>query len=428
MKNTVAWIAWSTLVAGLLTGCGQKEQHLETAYGVRRGSEGAGSVNGLGVLASMYERAGFRVSSNQSLAGNSDVKVIVWAPDEFDLPDAQQRKEIFQWLAAENDRTFVYIGRDYDAAIDYWDAISAKVPATQAEEVARRRALARSQHAAARSAMPQQRYAGWATLRRDRPKRRVRSLVGPWAEETELAGVDIHLQGEFDVPSTQEVEDGPQEDDADDELARESDDEFEFDVPWLFVISEEGLQRRPLLSAAPATQDDPLDAAGGFRADAAPLVTEVKHRSAIRSRLLLVTNGSFLLNLPLIKPAHRKLAGKLIEQSGEPSKVVFWEPEEFGASSAPQDSNEWSALTTWPLNFILLHLAVLGFLYMLWRFPIFGRPKEVPQPSTSDFAKHLEALGDLMADTEETTFARAKLLAYHHTVRHESADKPDAER
>ena len=69
------------------------------------------------------------------------------------------------------------------------------------------------------------------------------------------------------------------------------------------------------------------------------------------------------------------------------------------------------------MNFILLHLAALGFAYVLWRFPIFGRARHLPEPSTSDFKRHIEALGDLMSNTGDAAWAAAKLKAYRENVR-----------
>ena len=42
------------------------------------------------------------------------------------------------------------------------------------------------------------------------------------------------------------------------------------------------------------------------------------------SQLIVVANGSFLLNLPLVNHEHRKLAGKLIDAVGPPGQTVVF--------------------------------------------------------------------------------------------------------
>ena len=72
--------------------------------------------------------------------------MVVWAPNNFAPPTGDERNLIEAWLAADAGRTFVYIGRDYDAAVDYWRRMAdAASPAEYAE--AKRQAV-RDKHAA----------------------------------------------------------------------------------------------------------------------------------------------------------------------------------------------------------------------------------------------------------------------------------------
>ena len=45
-------------------------------------------------------------------------------------------------------------------------------------------------------------------------------------------------------------------------------------------------------------------------------------------------------------------------------------------------------LYVWPINVVLLHLAVLGIIFCFARFPIFGTPRQAAAVSTSDFGLH----------------------------------------
>jgi len=135
------------------------------------------------------------------------------------------------------------------------------------------------------------------------------------------------------------------------------------------------------------------------------------------SRILLVTNGSFLLNLPLVNHENRKLAGKLIGATGEPGRVVFLESGPGGPPIDPDhiDNSLWTLFGAWPLNAILLQLAAAGVIFCFARWPIFGRPKQPPADSTSDFAMHLVAVGQLLARTKDRQFAAQRVLHAEQT-------------
>ena len=302
----------------------------------------------------------------------------------------------------------------------------------------RRQAVARARHASARTEMPADAYHGWFSCRRDHPRRRVTSLAGPWAAGVDARAAEIHLQGQFDRPTEEEIYGADDEeadtqdgDDTDDDFADdESLEEWDYDAGeplfpggWNFYYDETSLQFEPLLTDGDAG-DDPLDEQDGLRGpDAALLAARVRHSDWNGGQVIVVTNGSFLLNLPLVNPQHRRLAGRLIDECGRPGKVVFWEGPQFSGKPAVEQENQWAALTTWPMNFILLHLAALGFIYLMQRFPIFGRPQQLPEPSTSDFERHIEALGDLMSATGDAGWAAAKIKTYRETVRPEAVEE-----
>ncbi|MGZ8467055.1 MAG: glutamate ligase domain-containing protein, partial [Candidatus Binatia bacterium] len=49
-------------------------------------------------------------------------------------PTVEQRRFLERWLASGSGRTLVYVGRDYDASIDYWKKTQALAPIEQALE------------------------------------------------------------------------------------------------------------------------------------------------------------------------------------------------------------------------------------------------------------------------------------------------------
>jgi hypothetical protein len=70
------------------------------------------------------------------------------------------------------------------------------------------------------------------------------------------------------------------------------------------------------------------------------------------------------------------------------------------------------AFTVWPLNAIVLHFVVLGILILASRWTVFGRPRQLPRPPVSDFGHHVDALGELLAKTQNHAYAQARLAEY----------------
>lgn len=424
-RRALVQLVFVALFAAGMSGCARKTESFSTVYGGRRGTA-ASSVNGLSILAEMFAHAGYEVTSRTNAAsGIGDAQVIVWAPNRFEPPTEDERELIEAWLAGaplENYRTFVYIGRDYDAAVAYWQQVAAQANPKDFAGVQRAAALARSAHDTARSAMPAEGDVDWFVARRDQPQMQVKSLSGAWSPGIAADQANILLQGRLEMPAELANETEDNEDNAIKENAsgegNESDvDDYDSEDVYDTIYYDVLLAANDGSNAA---ADDPFDEEGGFRpASGAPLVSQLT--GPWNGQLLVIANGSFLLNLPLVNHEHRKLAGRLIDHCGEPGKVVFWESTSFRATSSEQD-NDWSALTVWPLNFILLHLAVLGMLYILWRFPIFGLAYSLRPPATSDFSKHIDALGKLLAATHDEEFARRKLAEYRERVRRETKD------
>jgi hypothetical protein len=376
------FIAVVLIVAGAIL-AGRRNEKLLTAYGRRRGTDYARSVNGTAVLADLFKRAGHRVTTFGRFSPKlKSADVIVWFPSNFAAPTAEQCAFLEEWLAeATEDRTVVYVGRDYDAAVDYWSRIVADLPEklmpeNQTDEALRRQAEARAAAAADRAQLPAQEDARWFTLVRDAKPRRVNELAGPWAEGIDPQAANIRLEGRLAKPAGG---------------AKPADDQ---DV----------LKFNPLLSSG----NDPL---------IARVTKDEWNTVGSKGQILVVANGSFLLNYPLVNHEHRKLAARLIEDCGSPGRVVFIEAGEDGpkvldkepASGIPSPLD---LLKVWPLNAILLHLVILGILLCLARSPIFGRPRELAAESPTSFGKHVGALGELLARSQDRHYAQSRLAQY----------------
>lgn len=354
-SNTASWAFVAML---LLAGCSHQ---INSRYGERSGPGAGDSVNGTAVLGKMLERAGHRVSSWGSLSPRLMAKAdcIVWFPNDFEPPTEKVRDWLEAWLADQPDRVLIYVGRDFDAEPWYWEHVLPDAPADQTEAIRNRHATTQQDYEHARGKLPESEDCDWFTLDSKQPLRQIRSLQGKpaWLDDADPSRLEIELRSRLSPPDSAEV------------LLKSGDD--------VLVSSQ--------------------DVADG--------------------RLIVVSNGSFLLNLPLVNHEHRKLAAQLIAEIGpEQKRVVFLESGPGGPPIRDDESGGGrtglEVLTIWPTNWILLHLAILGILFCFSRWPIFGRAWESPPTGVSDFGRHVDALADLLRRSHDRTYAESRLLNY----------------
>ncbi|HUY87108.1 MAG TPA: hypothetical protein VMV10_00075 [Pirellulales bacterium] len=361
---TWCYTAVAISLALALTGC---EDGINKIYG-QRGGLGADSVNGTAVLANMFQQAGHRVSTTSRLTPRlkERAEVIVWAPDDFSPPKPAVIQWFDEWWLDSPDRLLIYIGRDYDAAPKYWRRVQVGAPAEQLPEIKRRLAKDQSDYLAERGAGAGSADCEWFSIKRRGKRRKVASLTGDpkWLAGINAKQLDIELRGK----------------------------------------------------CTPAADAQVVLASSGDS-----IVTRQRKHAG---ELILVVNGSFLLNLPLVNHEHRKLASKLIAEAGADRRVLFLESGAGGPSVLDEDPpdvprNGMEIFGVKPFSVILLHLAFLGMIFCAARFPIFGRPRELAPPPLSDFGRHVWALGQLLQRTQDRAYALGRLLYYQQHVRRE---------
>lgn len=350
---------------------------IDTIYGQRAGAAWT-SVNGTSVLGKMFEQAGHTVFSWQILSPRLRRRAdcIVWFPDDFHAPDDNACEWLEDWLRDAPDRTLIYVGRDFDAAVWYWETIQPEAPAGQQKEILRRKLEAKSLFR--RNLLPNGKTeeCNWFTVKGGRKHRKVRTLQGK--------------------------------------------------PEWLEGIDPAKLQVELNLRTVPSAGAEVL-----LESEGNPLVTSERIGE---SRVIVVANGSFLLNLPLVIHEHRKLAGQLIDEVGPPEQtVVFLESGPGGVFVFETDPSAGppSALAifhVWPANWILLHLAVVGVILCFSRFPIFGRPRDPEPEGTSDFGRHIRALGKLLERSGDTAHAAGRLAHYRQLAHPESGPRREVTR
>ncbi len=347
-----------------ISGCGSR---IDDTYGQRQGLGAGRSVNGTAVLGEMFEQSGHTVFSWNRLSPRLRQRAdcIVWFPDDFSPPTNEVCSWLETWLEEEPGRTLIYVGRDFDAARWYWEKIGPEIPSKQRSAYVVHLNKAGSKFAAERSAISSRQNSPWFDVEHELSRRSVQTLSGDpdWLDGIDPDKLEIELNGRFLPADCTEV-----------------------------VLESEG---------------DML----------------VARQWIGESQLIVVTNGSFLLNLPLVNHEHRKLAGKLIDTIGtEKHSVVFLESRAGGPPISEDDlasgmPSGIAIFNVWPTNWILLHLAVVGILFCFWRFPIFGVARSGEPARLSDFGKHLDAVAELLKQSGDAAYAGQRVKQYVEKVK-----------
>ncbi len=303
----------------------------------------------------MFSNAGHDVHWRSVIVSSDmeSVDTVVWFPNDFAVPNTKVRRWFDKWLTERSGRTLIYVGRDFDAAPLYWRKMLPRAEASQRDlylaELQRATLLA--SHAPKLDADQQECL--WFKIEpgeahaMDEPG-------GPWRTGIDIAKLELELRAQL--------------------------------VP-----------RKPFRAL--------------LTSDADVLVAQRSIGRAPASHMLIVANGSFLLNLPLVNHEHRKLAGRLISAVGNPGRVVFLESESGGPPVDPPGgaSSLWAVFGAWPLNAVLLHFAVLGVIFCFARWPIFGRPQAAAEEPASDFGRHVQAFGELLHRSRDRSYAVAQM-------------------
>jgi hypothetical protein len=341
------------LTAGLglvLQGCSLP---IDPSYGRVRGV----SINGTGVLAELFRDQGHTVRTAVRLTPELDrwAEVIVrFAPDPG--PPKQDEADWYaSWLDQGSERRMIYVPRDFDAEVEYWSEVikllPKDAPQSQRDRAERLKKEARrpdpiSPLKAAPVARPEEWFAVETSNAASGPVV-CKTLGGPWSTGVDAARASIERRSTLKVDSE--------------------------------TVLLEG--------------------------DGKPLAIEWTRSNG--SRVLVVANGSFLLNEPLTNPARLPLARRVVLWPGtDPRKVAFVEGR-FVLGQVEQPP--WPPPSDWVLG----QLLVLGLAACLARAVRLGRPHAEPSTGEDRPAAHPEALGALLARSGRADEARALLEDYH---------------
>jgi hypothetical protein len=335
----------SCMLFAILPGCGRGP---ETEYGRSRGT----SLNGTSAFAEMLRQRGHNVRAavrlTDSLAEWAQ-GIVRFAPYPGP-PDEDEAGWIRQWLDEDPERWLIYVVRDFDTTAEYWkevrDGISELAdPERRAEAEEKRVEAADWVHTLPPKAKKSGNAREWFTVESGAgPPKICTELGGLWAEGVDAAAAAL----------------------------------------WLHETIKP--DRRSIMLSG----------------DNKALVVD---KSVIgQGNVLIVANGSFLLNEAIVNPARRGLAVRVAEwPDGEMQHVAFVDGS-YVMSEDEGTPSLWKLMQRLPaFRWVAIQMALAGVFAALARAPRLGRPRPDPVSGADRPAAHAEALGTLLAASRATT-------------------------
>jgi hypothetical protein len=339
-----------------LSGC---SKDLNTTYGRVRGN----SINGTGVFADALRSEGHdvRVARRLTVELEEWADLIVRFAPYPGPPEREEAEWYLQWLDGGLNRRILYVPYDFNADHEYWSEVLAELP---------------------KEASPRLRKA---------IEERDRASLGSGEE----GDAPEHVANAVDWFATSPVADSP------------SATCQTLSGPWSAGVDSQAAALPRHRTLKPQLSETVL-----LAGDGKPLAITWSRYNA--SAVLVIANASFLLNAPMVKPARRQLTRRVVNWIGQTPghKVAFVEGGSVLGSSASAMS-VWGLLKVPPFGWIAAQFFVLGLAACLARAPRLGRARPDPPTEEDRPAAHAEALGDLLAKTQQDQTARSILETYH---------------
>jgi hypothetical protein len=373
-------------------------------YGESKGSKSRSALGGFGLFAAICSESGYRTFQSTAFSSRAQkLDTIVWAPKDYRMPTEKELNWLNDWLEAGSNRTLIYVGRDYSPSESYWKNGAETLAPESRADCRVRQALAKNQldrlfdkH--------EQIESPWFRLEEKQPfTRRITAFQGPWAKLIQNESTHVVVHRVLSPMLTAWKQNIPKPID-------------EVYSPW-----EESTETAKIetVNRGRPTVNTLLKSDKGE-----PLISRIRFSHWGESQVLVFANGSFLMNEGLTFPGNRKLAFEILNDQPTKARVGFISTEgevPVGNSDDSEGASGFELLRVWPLSLISMHGLILGFVAMLALWPIFGRPQKLPSTSTTDFGKHIEALGDLLYLSKDRSFALEKIAEYFREVRNDAA-------
>ncbi|MEC7447458.1 MAG: DUF4350 domain-containing protein, partial [Planctomycetota bacterium] len=346
------------------------QDRLPVRYG-QRGGQGRVSLNGTSAFARLLQEYDLDVQSASRLTPRIDrYDVLFWFPDSDREDYAEEQERLETWLRSGTDRRLIIVGRHYDATIDYLTQIGQSQDSEQGLDYRRR--LAEAVSVSHLESLKQQEtyFDGWVEWTPG-SRRRSSQLGGPWA--TGLENANLTTSRYPNIPSAEDQKSHPTR---------------SYEVK--------------------------------LEADGEPFAVAIQDSLWNGGEVIVVSNGSFILNYGLTDERNRQVVANMLDDLDFEDYfwgALFLESDEAGLPVMQREESGqktmWDWMTEWPFSFFIPHFLVLGILIYFVFYPIFGRPKNLALPSSTDFGQHVEALGELMEKTRDRAYAIQHINHYH---------------
>ncbi|WP_161602310.1 DUF4350 domain-containing protein [Tautonia marina] len=362
------------VLLALVSGCA--ETQIDTTYGRIAGR----SVNGTGVFASLLRDEGHEVRAARRLneeLGDWAETIVRFLP-EPGIVSQEEADWYFDWQMEGDGRRLILVCRDGSAEAEYWqgalEALPEDAPEQQRDRIEEK--LTRASDWGSEGPPPGFQAADpdyWFRFDEETGGADPSvSLGGPWSEgiDPKAAALPLHRALEVSSPAEAAL------------LTGDDDRVIVMDWSW----------------------DDPID--GGDP-----------------SAVLVVANGSFLLNAAVVPHARRPLTMKVAEWVGStPRKVAFVEGS-FLLGAESSMPTPWQVIRQVPeLGIVAGHFLMLALIAALAHAVILGRPRAAPFSGADRPRMHAEALGNLLSRIGSDRAARSLLTTYRRWRRPQAHD------
>ncbi len=345
-------------------GSGQQSE-LPDQYGGVHGRF-AQSINGLAVFTEMLKQSGSDVRTVRSLNDTIDeADLLIWVPDRMDAPTYDEVQLLNSRYQFNNWTRVLFVGRDYDSSISYWEKVIDQLPESQKFQA--------EQH--------------------------VENLRARWSFGRGTGVFYENIWFRYDlldrwIPATQ--------------LSGELANGVDGSKSDLVLTGKSSFQSNYVMEVLLYVNDEPF-----------VFVLQPRSRDVSAAEVVIVTNGSLLLNLPLVNHENRRLVQNLIDYLDPGRVAIFSSGGQTISESADSDEKLfWKWMSVPPFNWIIPHLIFFGILYCFCYFPIFGRPRQLPPANVSEFKTHIEAVGQMLEQTKDRQFARNAIQHYRQISGH----------
>ncbi len=344
------------------------------------------SINGTSVFANLLRERGHSVTRKKRLTKRIDrYDTLIWAPDNPQLPPENVVAWLEAWLGESSSRVLIFVGRSYDGKVPFHRGMVKVAPLEEREDW---------QRELNKVVIEEGTIDGWAAVFGTNEEAfwfeeendlliNSSKIDGPWAEGVDPEAIELDCDSLLKpMPSYNIDADFP-------ELVYQEDAAYNFDY-WSETFRDNELNVTELLTV-----------------DERPFAYEISSEDAPDRKLIIISNGSFLLNYPLTNSEHRKLAAKVADEvKGD---VVFLEssyrwPKIGGQANDP--ALQWTWVGQAPMNYIVPHFLFWGVLYCFVFFPNFGRPKRIQFHPPKAFRSHVQAVASILGRSQEKNWAR----------------------